>query len=291
MTVRIVTDSTADLPTDVAARLGIAVVPLNIHVGDDTFQDGVTISTDGFYNLLTTGHILPKTSAPSSGMFMEMYEKLAHEADEILSIHISTKLSATHASALVAKRGVETPCRIEIVDSLSASIGLGLLVVQAATLAQQGADLDTVLSVTRNSIPRTQFFGLLDTLEYLHRGGRIGKAALFLGSMLNVKPVIGLRDGIAHPIERVRGREQGLQRLCEMVDSYGAISQLAVAYTTGESEMEQLAIQMAQFFPQPRILRARCGATLGTYLGPGALCVALIQANSPIAEVSKPSAV
>jgi len=291
VTVRIVTDSTADLPTDVAARLGIAVVPLNIHVGDDTFQDGVTISTDGFYNLLTTGHILPKTSAPSSGMFMEMYEKLAHEADEILSIHISTKLSATHASALVAKRGVETPCRIEIVDSLSASIGLGLLVVQAATLAQQGADLDTVLSVTRNSIPRTQFFGLLDTLEYLHRGGRIGKAALFLGSMLNVKPVIGLRDGIAHPIERVRGREQGLQRLCEMVDSYGAISQLAVAYTTGESEMEQLAIQMAQFFPQPRILRARCGATLGTYLGPGALCVALIQANSPIAEVSKPSAV
>lgn len=278
MTVRIVTDSTADLPRDVVERLGISVVPLNIHVGEDAFQDGVTISTEGFYNLLTTGHILPKTSAPSSGMFIETYERLAQETHEILSIHISTKLSATYASALVAKQGVETPCRIELVDTLSASIGLGLLVVQAATLAQAGAGLDTVLQATNAAIARTQFLGLLDTLEYLHKGGRIGRAAMFLGSMLNVKPILCLRDGVAHPIERVRGRDQGLQRLCELVGSYGPISHLAVAHTTGDTEMEQLATRLAQYFPEPQILRARCGATLGTYLGPGALCIALIQA-------------
>jgi len=276
--VRIVTDSTADLPTDVAEGLGISVVPLNIHVGEDTFQDGVTISMDGFYNLLTSGHILPKTSAPSSGSFIETYERLARETDEILSIHISTKLSATHASALVAKQGVEAPCRIELVDSLSASIGLGLLVVQAATLAQQGLRLDAILQATRAAIPRTHFLGVLDTLEYLHKGGRIGRAAMFLGSMLNVKPILCLRDGVAHPVERVRGREQGLQRLCELVGAYKAISYLAVAHTTDDSEMERLAARLSQFFPEPRILRARCGATLGTYLGPGALCVALIGA-------------
>ncbi len=277
MTVKVVTDSTADLPAHVVEELGISVVPLHIHVGEDTFQDGVTISTEGFYNLLTTGNILPKTSAPSSGMFIETYEKLAQESDEIISIHISTKLSATYASALVAKDGVETPCRIELVDSLSASIGLGVLVVQAAEMARDGATIDDILEATTAAIPRTQLFGVVDTLEYLHKGGRIGKAATFLGSMLNVKPIIGVRDGIVHPIERVRGREKALDRVCELVAGYGSIRSLAVAHTTTENEMELLASRLSQYFPSGDILRSRCGATLGTYLGPGALCIALIE--------------
>lgn len=277
MTVKVVTDSTADLPAHVVEELGISVVPLHIHVGEDTFQDGVTISTEGFYNLLTTGNILPKTSAPSSGMFIETYEKLAQESDEIISIHISTKLSATYASALVAKDGVETPCRIELVDSLSASIGLGVLVVQAAEMARDGATIDDILEATTAAIPRTQLFGVVDTLEYLHKGGRIGKAATFLGSMLNVKPIIGVRDGIVHPIERVRGREKALARVCELVAGYGSIRSLAVAHTTTENEMELLASRLSQYFPSGDILRSRCGATLGTYLGPGALCIALIE--------------
>lgn len=276
MAVRVVTDSTADLPAQVAAALGIVVVPLHIHFGEETFQDGVSISTEGFYNLLTTGDILPKTSAPSSGMFIETYERLAQETDEIISIHISTKLSATYASALVARDGVESPCRIELVDTLSASIGLGLLVVQAARMARDGACLDDILRTTQASVPCTQYFGTVDTLEYLHRGGRIGKAATFLGSMLNVKPIIGLRNGIAHPIERVRGRERALERICELVGGFRHISSLAVAHTTSEAEMEQLATRLSQFYPADDMLRSRCGATLGTYLGPGALTVALI---------------
>lgn len=279
MTVKVVTDSTADLPKEVAEDLGIAVVPLHIHFGDDTFQDGVTISTEGFYNLLTTGDILPKTSAPSSGMFIDTYEEIAQESDEIISIHISTKLSATYASALVAKDGVETPCRIEVVDTLSASIGLGLLVVKAAKMARDGATLDEILEATLAAVPRTQYFGVVDTLEYLHKGGRIGKAASFLGSMLNVKPILGLRDGIAHPIERVRGRERALDRVCELVAGYESIESLAVAHTTTEDDMHALASRLSQFFPEDEILRTRCGATLGTYLGPGTLCVALIESH------------
>ncbi len=278
MTVRVVTDSTADLPIDVVEDLDITVVPLLIHIGDETFEDGVTISIEGFYNLLLTGDVLPKTSAPSSGMFIEAYERLAGETDEIVSLHISTRLSATYASALVARDGIEVPCRIEVLDTLSASIGLGLLVVQAASMAKAGATLDDIVRTTEESIPRTQFFGVLDTLDYLHKGGRIGRATAFLGSMLNIKPILCLRDGIAHPVERVRGRDQALDRLCEMVASQGPISHLAVGHTTTPEEMEQLAFRLSQFFPGGEMIRSRCGATIGTYLGPGALGVALIRA-------------
>ncbi len=277
MRVRVVTDSTADLPPEIVEQLGISVVPLHIHVGDETFQDGVSISTEGFYNLLVGGDILPKTSAPSSGMFTEVYERLAQETDEILSIHISERLSATYASALVGTEGVETPCRIELVDSLQASIGLGILVTEAARLALQGKTLDEILHTIHEMIPRTRFFGVLDTLEYLHKGGRIGKATNFLGSMLNVKPILSVYEGVVQPVERLRGRERAFDRLCELVQGFGPLCSLAVAHTTCESEMERLANRLSQFFPSDRIMRTRCGATLGTYLGPGALCVALIQ--------------
>ena len=285
MTVKVVTDSTADLPDDVVQELGITVVPLLVHIDNETFEDGVTISLDGFYNLLATGDVLPKTSAPSSGMFIEAYERLAQQTDEILSIHLSTRLSAAHAAALVARDGIDTPCRIEIVDSLSVSIGLGLLVVQAATMARNGANLEDILRVTEDSIPRTQFFGMLDTLEYLHKGGRIGKAVSFLGSVLKLKPILCLHDGIAYPVERVRGHEQALDRMCEIVGNLGPVSHMAVTCTTDKPAMEQLAFRLSQFFPAGEILRSRCGATTGTYFGPGALGVAAIQASGNTSDV------
>lgn len=279
MTVRIVTDSTADLPPELAADLGISVVPLHIHFAEETCEDGVTITKDEFYRRLTTESGLPKTSAPSAGTFTDVYETLGAETDEILSIHISSRLSATHSSALLGRDGVKADCRIAIVDSYSASIGLGLLALRAAHLARESASLDAIVRDIESAIPRTQYFGVVDTLEYLHKGGRIGMATAFLGSLLHVKPILGLRNGLAHPIERIRGnRQKAFDRLCEMVPSYGTISSLAIAHTTAEEEMELLAIRLSQFFPPDRILKTRCGATLGTYLGPNTLCVALIQA-------------
>lgn len=278
MAVKIVTDSTADLPDDVIHELGITVVPLLIHIDDETFEDGVTISLDGFYNLLATGDVFPKTSAPSSGMFIEAYERLAEQTDEILSIHLSTKLSAAHTAALVAKDGVDAPCRIEVMDSLSVSIGLGLLVIQAATMAKNGAGMKDIIRVTKDSIPRTQFFGVLDTLEYLHKGGRIGHATAFLGAMLKLKPILCLRDGVAYPVERVRGREQAIDHLCEIVGSMESVTNMAVTYTTDLPEMEQLVHRLSQYFPEGEIVCSRCGATTGTYFGPGALGIAAIQA-------------
>jgi len=278
VTVRVVTDSTADLPEEVVAELGITVVPLHIHFGEETYEDGVSITKDEFYRRLTTGPILPKTSAPAAGTFTEAYERLATETDEIISLHISSKLSATYSSALLGKKSVGAPCNIGVVDTYSASIGLGLLAVRAAQQARAGADLDTITKDIESTLPRTKFFGAVDTLEYLHKGGRIGMATALLGSLLKVKPILGLRDGVAHPIERVRGgRQKAFDRLCEMVAGYGAISNLAIAHTTAKEELERLAARLSQFFPADRILKSRCGATLGTYLGPNTLCLAVIQ--------------
>lgn len=278
MTVRVVTDSTADLPPSVVEALGITVVPLHIHFGEETFEDGVSISADEFYRRLTTGSILPKTSAPAAGTFTDVYERLAAESDEIVSVHISSKLSATHTSALLGKEGVRAKCTIGVVDSYSASIGLGLLAIRAAMKARDGAPLSEIVADLNASVPRTKYFGVVDTLEYLHKGGRIGMATALLGSLLNVKPILGLRDGVAHPIERVRGtRQKAFDRLCEMVANYGGISSLAVAHTTAEEEMHLLAARLSQFFPEDRIVKSRCGATLGTYLGPNTLCLAIIQ--------------
>jgi DegV family protein with EDD domain len=278
MTVRIVTDSTCDLPREVVAEMGIAVVPLHVYFGREEFEDGVTISNDEFYRRLTApGAPRPRTSAPPAGAFAAAYERIAQETDEIVSIHISSKLSATYGSALAGKAEVRTSCRIEILDSSTASLALGLLVLQAAKMAQGGASLEQIVHSIQSLAPRTRLFGALDTLEYLHRGGRIGRASAFLGSMLQVKPIVGLRDGVAYPIERVRGRARAVQRMCELIASHGAISHVVVGHTTDEAGMESLAEYLSLHFPGLAILRSRCGATLGTYFGPGAFGLALVE--------------
>ncbi|MFW6056638.1 MAG: DegV family protein, partial [Chloroflexota bacterium] len=142
--------------------------------------------------------------------------------------------------------------------------------------ALDGASATRIVEEVESLVPRTQLFGVVDTLEYLHKGGRIGMASALLGSLLKVKPIIGVRDGIVHPIERVRGKERAFERLCEMVAGYESISSLAVAHTTAEREMEHLVERLSTGFPADKIMRSRCGATLGTYLGPDALCVALL---------------
>jgi len=180
VSVKIVTDSTADLPPEVAQGFGITVVPLHIHFGHEVFEDGVNISKDEFYRRLTSEPELPKTSAPSAGAFTEAYNRLAGETNEILSLHISHKLSATYNSATMGKDGVTADCRISVIDTLSTSMGLALLAIRAAKLARTGATLDEVAADAESALLRTKFFGVVDTLEYLNKGGRIGKASSFL---------------------------------------------------------------------------------------------------------------
>jgi len=280
MTVKIVTDSTSDIPSDVAQALEITVVPLHIHFENGIYQDGIDIKAAEFYHKLVTEPDLPKTSAPSSGMFTETYKKLSAETDEIISIHISSKLSATYNSALLGKEGMDTHCHVEVINSFSATIGLGLIVITAAKAALAGANLDEITAMVTQTIPKTHCFGMVDTLEYLHKGGRIGKAQTLLGSMLNVKPIISVQDGEVCPLERVRGRSKALTRLYELTSNFHHIKEMAVAHATTPDKMEVLAERLAPLFPQGQIYKSTCGATIGTYLGPGCLVVAAIEEKS-----------
>ena len=277
MSVKIVIDSTADLPSEVVQKYGLTVVPLHIHFGHETFEDGVDITNDQFYRRLMSEHHLPKTSAPSAGAFEEAYERLSKETDEILSLHISHRLSATYNSAVMGKDRMGDKSHISVIDTLSTSMGLALLTIRAAEKARAGATLDELTADINSALLRTRFFGVVDTLEYLYKGGRIGGATAFLGSLLRVKPIVGLRDGLVHPIERARSLQKAIDRLCEMAASYKNLSGLAVAHTTSADDEERLIAQLSQFMPKDRILRSRVGATIGTYLGPGSLTVGLIE--------------
>ncbi len=276
MSVRVVTDSTADLPPALAEELGITVVPLNVHFGSQLYKDGVDITADQFYTRLVASETLPTTSQPSVGEFLETYRALSEDADGIVSVHISGKLSGTLNSADQAKQEIGDGARVETVDSMQGSLGLAMVAIAAARAAQAGGDVDAVVSATRDSIPRARFFGLLDTLRYLEKGGRIGKAQAFMGSLLHIKPLLTVRDGEVHPLERARNRAKGTQRLYDLANEHAPLADLAVAYTTTPDEARALADRLRPLHPTGDVFVSQLGPVVGTYLGPQVLGVALL---------------
>ncbi len=213
MKISIVTDSTADLDDEVIARYGITVVPLNIHFGSESYIDGISINRDEFYQKLEQSEILPRTSQPSSGVFQKTYESL-EPVDGIVSIHIGGKLSGTINAA---RNGAElrktgSP-KVLIVDSDQTTVGLGNAVVAAAEAVKEGADLETIALVAKEKAQQNRIFLMVDTLEYLQKGGRIGRARAFLGTLLRTKPVLSLINGEIEGIERPRTRQRAIDRL------------------------------------------------------------------------------
>ncbi|MBI4187156.1 MAG: DegV family protein [Chloroflexi bacterium] len=275
MMIKIVTDSSADLPPALVEELGISVVPLYVRFGEDVYRDRVDIKEDEFYRRLTHDPVHPSTTQPTPKDFADVYQKLSLEADGIVSIHISSKLSGTCNSALQGKEiaAVKTP--IEIVDSLTLTMGLGFIVIAAAKLARAGGTMVEVVKEARRIIPDIQLLGLLDTLKYLALGGRIGKAKALLGSVLNVKPLLTLKEGEVMPAGQVRSRSKGIERLADFIKSVPNIQDLAVIYNTAPDEAQALAEQVSSIFPRERILLARLGPMLGVHCGPGILFVAI----------------
>lgn len=277
MTVKVVTDSTCDLPHHVAQEMGIAIIPAYVHFGTLSFRDGVDISAEEFYTRLMRSSEFPTTSAPSPGAFAEVYDRFADETDEIVSIHVTSKLSAVHSSALLGKELVKKDCQIEIIDSTFTSMALGLLVIAAARASRAGANLEEVTKLVHQAIPRTHLLAFVETLEYLRRGGRLGRAPWLLGSLLRIKAFITFRDGLIHPAGVARTRAKGIERLCEFVEGFSRIGELATIYTTTPEEAEMLADRLASVFPRSRIYTARMGPGLGSHGGPGLLGVAVVE--------------
>jgi len=281
MSIAVITDSTSDLSPELAEKYGITVVPLNVHIEDDTFLDGVTISADEMYLRLPDQKVIPQTSAPSVGTYIEAYEKLAKTHDEIISVHLSSKLSLTHNAAVnaVSELGSNGP-RIEVVDSLQVSMALGYSAIRAAEAIADGSSLDETVALTKSTVERAETIFMVDTLEYLVRGGRIGKAQGFVGSILKVRPILAIQDGVAHPLERARNRKKGIARLKALVAERAPIEKLTVLYTTDKDDALAIATDVASYIPNGEPDVAQLGPVVGNYVGPGLLGVALVRAES-----------
>ena len=268
--VRIVTDSTADLTPEQQRAAGITVVPLNVHFGDEVFRDHVDLSADEFFRRLKASSQLPRTSQPSVGAFEEAYRKLLDGGDEIVSVHLSSKVSGTYNSALMAAQSVGDG-KIEVVDSLSTSMALGFMALEGAKLAKAGRDRQAVAECLQGLVPKARVICVVDTLTYLERGGRIGKARALLGSLLNVKPILQLKDGEVVPLGRARGRPQALNRLVELLERDGKVRQLAIMHGAAQTDAEHLRERVASRYPGVDIQLTEIGAVLGTHTGPGVI--------------------
>ena len=280
MAVKIVTDSLSDITSDIAQGLGITVVPLTVSFGKESFLDRITMTTDEFYYRLVHDPNWPTTTQPPPGAFLDVYNKLAEETDEILVITLSSKLSGTYQSALNAKGLVEKECRIEVIDSLTVAMGLGLIVIAAAKAAQAGANLDEVAALVHRAMPRSHLFAFFDTLKYLAKGGRIGKAQGLLGAMLSIKPILTVKDGEMSPVTKLRSRAAGMDYLCNSVAGFSHIEELAVEHATTPEEADRLVERLSSVFPKERIYRSTISPVVGTYAGPGAMAVTVLEAES-----------
>jgi len=276
MAVRVVTDSVADLPSQVVKELGITVVPLVIRFGAELYRDGVDLTADEFYNKLARSKILPVTSVPSPAAFAEAYDKLAGETGEILAIIVSSRLSGTYDVASQAVGLMKRKCRVEVIDSRWATMAQGFIVMKAAEAAQAGASLDEVAEVARRNIPRVEFRAAFDTLEYLRRGGRIGRAQALLGSALKINPIITLKDGVVEPAGRTHSRAKAIEHLYNFALSYSYIEEMAVADTVCPDEAEALVERLSSKFPKERIYRSKMTPAIGTHTGPRLLLVAVL---------------
>jgi len=279
MTVKIVTDTLSDITGDLAEELGITVVPLYVRFGEQVYRDRVEITSEEFYRRLVSEDILPSTTQPTPNDFIEVYNKLAEETDEILVIVVSSKLSGTLQSAQQAKESIKGRCRIEIVDSLAVAMTEGLIVIAAAKAVQNGASFDEATDLARKLVPRSHLVAYFDTLKYLAKGGRIGKAQGLLGSMLSVKPILTMREGEMAPLTRVRSLNAGLDYLYNSVTSVSGIEGLAVEHATTPDVANQLIERLGAVFPKERIYRSTVSPVLGVHGGPGAIAVTVLEAE------------
>jgi DegV family protein with EDD domain len=274
--VRVVTDSTADMEHEDAESLGVEVIPHTIHWGEASYRDRVDMSVEEFYARLRESSETPRTSRLSPGLLSEVYERLlSRGAESIMSIHLSSKLSGTFESAQLAARDV-APERIAVVDSLTLSGSLGMLVSRVARLAGSGGSAPDCLELANRLIPRLRLLIVLDTLEFLRRGGRIGRVQAMAASILSIKPIIQVLDGIFLPVERVRTRGAAVRRTAELVRDLGDIEHAVVLYGDDPSPARELQSVMERLRPGVDSSVARTGPACGVHAGPGVFGIGVL---------------
>lgn len=275
MTIHIVTDSTCDLPEETVRELGITVLPLNIHIGEKAYKDGVDISREDFYRQLPGLNPFPKTASPSPAGFEKLYQRLADEGVKaILSIHISETLSATVNEARIAAEQF-TRIPVTVLDSSQLSLGTGFLVEKAAQLAAAGQTLEEILSVLKEQMQRSYVFASIKTLEYLRRGGRMHSAVAHIGEFLKVKPLLHMNMGKSS-VERVRTQKRATEQLMTWLEQYAPFERLAVVHAGIQEEAEALRESVRAYWPASTVPVLQITPALGAHLGVGALGFACI---------------
>ena len=273
--IAVVTDSTAYLPPELVAQYGIYVMPQQLIWGDETFLDGVTMDPPTFYERLSRSADIPTTSQASAGEFADLFAEAARNADGIVGVFISTELSGTVASALTARESLPH-LPIEVVDSRSTTMGLGFVALAAARAAAKGRGLAEVAAAARELVPRVNVFFVVETLEYLHQGGRIGGASRLLGSALRIKPLLHLTGGRIDALGRVRTKRKAVERMLEvMAGRVGdAPVHAAVIHANAPEEATRLREQVRERFSYAELHLADLSPVIGTHVGPGTVGVA-----------------
>ncbi len=274
--VRIVTDSASDIPPEVAQDLQISIVPMYVRFGTEVYRDGADLKTDEFYRKLVASRTVPTTSAPKMKDFSEVYDRLAEETDEILSIHLSSSFSSAYEIALRASGRTKKECHVEVIDSRTAAMGLGLVAIAAAKQAQKGISLQQIVKTVKGATLRARVYVCFETLEYLRMGGRIGKAESLLGSPIKVHPIVGLEDGEIKPLGRERSRSKALERLCDLVSESANVSSLAVEQGAAPNEADRLHSRLTALYPGKPIYASMVGSAVAVHTGPRVVGVCVL---------------
>ena len=279
MKIKVITDSTSDIPPELAITLDITVVPVYVRFGDMVYRDGEELTSDEFFRKLASLSVHPATSQPTPEDFVKIYSKYCNDVDGIVSIHISAKISGTYNSALLATKTMEATCPIEVIDSKFNSAGLALVVMAAARLANEEANLQHIVAELLNVISKVHMFGMFNTMKYLARSGRVSKTVAAAANIIDVKPLLTFSNGEIVRAGLVRTMAKGIDRIYDFVGKKVPIQELMIVHSAVPDQANKLKLRLTEFVPEDRISIAKLGAALGVHGGPGVLVMALRAAS------------
>lgn len=280
MTVRIITDSAADLTVEQADALGVRIVPLTIRFGDEEFTDVIELSPDSFYEKMASTSALPETAAPSPGAFEKAIREAGADGDAVIVINLSGELSGTVGSARAAANAIGEDIDVRVIDSKSITATLGMKVIAAAEAARDGRSADEIVSLVDALIPRSRIFGALDTLDNLKKGGRLGTAEAVLGSVLSIKPIIDISEGKADAVAKVRTRKRALNWLRDRLFEEPQMDRIAIC-SGNAGDVDVLLDMISERYPAETVDLWTIGPVIGSHGGPGVLGIAFHSEEDP----------
>jgi DegV family protein with EDD domain len=273
--VAVITDSATDVPFSLRKQYGIEVVPLSLTFGDESFRDGMDLTSSDLLREIRKRDLIPKTSQPPSSLFAAAFRAALDRGMDVVCVDVSAEVSGTFNSARIAAEAVD-PERIRVVDSRGATMQAGWVPVAAARAARDGGDLETVTHAAQDAITHTQLLAVLKTRDNLYKGGRIGRARHMVGSALGIKPILGLVDGVVTPVERARTWKRAVDRAMSLVDHHGTPSDIAVLHVDNEADASSIADELKNRFPNANIVVDWAGSVILAYAGPGAIGIATL---------------